>query len=129
MILGLDFHNVITQFPDQMSELADVIKKDGGKVFIISAITPEGLANHGGEEAYKAEIGKFGVKNDGIIIVVGAQEMFPRLKFVAIREKKVQVFVDDRPDIIKFLHEKGVCTLQIQKPLYVSKSKTITNLK
>ena len=124
MILGLDFHNVITQFPDEMSAMADAVTKDGGKVFIVSAITEKGLDEHGGEEAYKAEIAKFGVMNDGIVVVIGPNEMFPRLKYVAIRDKKIDVFIDDRPDIIKFLHEKGECAIQMPKPLYVPKKKS-----
>ena len=117
MTLGIDYHNVITQFPTEFLLLANAVKAEGGQVYIISAITEKGLVEHGGMEAYKAKIAHTNVPHDEICVVVGPSEMFPRLKFVECRKYGVDIFIDDREDIVKFLHAKGIVALKVPKPL------------
>ena len=116
MVLGLDYHNVLTQHPKELNELAHIVRKTGGKVFIISAITAVGLEKHGGEEAYKAEIAKLAKEFDEIVVVVGPVEMFPRMKYVAVRDKKVELMFDDLNAIVDFLHSKGEFAVRVPPP-------------
>ncbi len=120
MILGLDYYNVISQFPQECTDLAKTFLRDShndGRVYIISAVGKKRLDASGGMDGYRKEIEAFGVPCDEIIILYFENpDDVPHLKYMACLEKKVDLFIDDREDTVNYLHNKGIMALKMPKP-------------
>jgi len=115
--IGLDYYNVVTQFPDQCWELAWKVMVSGGEVYIISAVGHKRLKETGGLERYREEIEAWNIPNhETEIVVFDKEEDIPQLKLDVCKKYDIAIFIDDRPETVKLLHENGIMALLCPKP-------------
>lgn len=110
--LGLDFYNVITQFPNKFGSLADDILKAGGQVAIISAIGSKKLEEFGGLEKYREMIVRYNIPNTGIFILTVEPWIAPQAKLEECRRLNIDIMIDDRADIVDHLFTNGILALR-----------------
>lgn len=120
MKIGLDYYNTITQFPEIFYELSWRFygAPMGHDLYIVSAVGHKRLAKSGGLEKYREEIDAYKIGNTETIIVVFDDEKdIPQLKLDVCRKYKIDMFIDDRPETVKLLHENGIMALLMPKPM------------
>jgi len=120
MKIGIDFYNVITQYPKQMRELARSFLVAGNEVYIISAYGDRQLKKYDSSpKKYKEFIESYNVPCSGIKLVYFKDDdsLIPKMKYDVIKRLGIELMIDDRPETIKYLHERGICALQMLKPI------------
>ena len=124
MTLGLDYYNVITQFPDVCRELVKSQVLLGHKTFIISAVGDRRLKKVGGMEKYREEIDSFHIPStETIIVFFDHEDEIPTLKYKICKEKGIDLFIDDRPETVEYLHQNGLMALLLPKPVRPEKGR------
>ena len=120
MKVGIDFWNCITQFPDEYREFARSLMYGGAEVYIISAYGNRQLAKYDSDpEKYKASIESYAIPHSGIELVYFGDDdkKIPEMKYEVIMKLGISLMIDDRPSTIQYLHERGICALQMLKPI------------
>jgi hypothetical protein len=120
MKIGLDFWNVITQFPDQMKHLA-ASWFEGNEVYIISAVGDRAIKKYGSTiEEYKKHIESFGVANVGVeVLYFEKDDDIAQMKLEACKRLGIELFIDDRPGTVELLHRNGIVALLMPKPIKI----------
>lgn len=108
MILGLDYHDTISSYPDHFRFLARSVLAEGGQVHIISACS-EANANKYGKQIMRAK-----VPNTSIHMVVYEQHyQAPKLKLNLAKELGVTLMIDDRADTCALFAAHGIAALRV----------------
>lgn len=125
MKIGLDYFNVISQFPEVLQHLAEDWMASGHEVYIVSAVGHRRLEKSGGLENYKQEIRDYNIPNvETVIVVFDNEEEIPQRKLDVCKKHDINIFIDDRPETVKLLHENGIVALLMPKPIKILLPKT-----
>lgn len=110
-IIGFDYWQVISHYPEYFRELADMHREAGYGVVVISAVGKR-IAG-----TVDDDVRQLGFSNE--ICVYEVQFDHPRespaLKLAKCIELGVTVFYDDRADVCALLNANGIMTLQVPR--------------
>lgn len=112
MIVGFDYWQVISHYPDMMRHLAMMHHRNGDTVVIISAVG-------------KNRIGTVAraVKNKGFDpafynvfeVIFDDPSQSPELKLKMCKELNVELFYDDRDDVCRMLNKNGIVAMRVTR--------------
>ncbi len=111
MIVGFDYWQVISHYPDYFRQLADMHREAGWKVVIISAV---GDRTAGTVEADVRRLG-FSSAVPVYEVKFNHPRELPELKLAKCKELGVSVFYDDRDDVCALLQAHGIMTLRVTR--------------
>lgn len=110
-IIGFDYWQVISHYPEYFRELADMHREAGYGVVVISAV---GKRTAG---TVDDDVRQLGFSNE--ICVYEVQFDHPRespaLKLAKCKELGVSVFYDDRTDVCDLLGANGIMALRVSR--------------
>jgi len=117
MIIGFDYFHTINEFPELMSGLSLLFHNQGHKIIVVS-----GIANIHDEEEYGYKICKemdaFGFHFDKLRIVMFASPIeVPVLKLAVAQKEGINVFFDDRKDVVDHFNAFGVQAIWVKRSL------------
>lgn len=111
MIIGLDYWQVISHYPEYFNMLSWMLIIHGHEVHVISAVGK--THQHGSvKEAVDRHI--------GLYTAVHAVEFehpseSPELKLAKCQELGVEVFYDDRDDVCRLLNKHGILAMRVSR--------------
>jgi acid phosphatase class B len=109
VIVGFDYWQVLSHWPDQVTHLIEVHRRAGDQVHVISAVGP---ARAGTVED---EVRRLSSVPDVHEVVFRSPRESPYLKLAKCRELGVEVFYDDREDVCRLLAEHGILALRVPR--------------
>jgi len=118
VILGIDYYGTLQAHPI-LGSLAFHVLDSGGEVHVISAV------RIGNQERAERNIIKTGLTPH---VIVCAPKDAPRLKYEACKALRVDLFIDDDPEIVNYLNERSIISLLLVMPIgidYNSKRKPL----
>jgi hypothetical protein len=108
MTLGLDFYDTITSNIPRFRDLAKTILDGGGRVVIITAVTPSN------EKRVRLEISRSRIPFTEVeVVLYGKYSEIPKLKLEKCRLHKVDIMIDDHPNTCKCLSKYGYTALSV----------------
>lgn len=122
MIVGFDYWNVISHYPDLLSKL--IIRIDSmpdTEVHVISAIGKSRVGTIKGD-VFKA-ISKAGYLNPHRVVapenihevVFESPKESPELKLAKCKELGIEMFFDDRQDVVDLLNANGIIAFLVPR--------------
>jgi acid phosphatase class B len=115
MKVGFDFHNVLDAYPNQITDLMLRHKYYGDKVYVISAVG----RNRKGTVA--EQVHALTVYVDGIYEVAFTNpRQSPQLKVAQALELKLDIFYDDRQDVVDAMVEAGILCFKVPRLVKMS---------
>jgi acid phosphatase class B len=109
VIVGFDYWQVLSHYPDQVAHLMAVHEAAGDRVHVISAV---GEKRAGTVEAeVRAVTGVPEVHE----VVFSDPRQSPVLKLAKCQELGVEVFYDDREDVCRLLSRHGILALRVPR--------------
>ncbi|MBV1778716.1 hypothetical protein KRR55_06265 [Paeniglutamicibacter sp. ABSL32-1] len=111
MIVGFDYWQVISHYPEYFSRLAMMHQEAGDKVVVISAVGPKR------QGTVEAEVRQAGIPNSVLVheVLFDHPGESPALKLAACRGLGVSIFYDDRDDVCRLLNEHGILALRVPR--------------
>ena len=111
MIVGIDYWQVISHYPEYFSRLAMMRQEAGDKVVVISAVGGNRVGT------VEAEVRQLGFPNSVRVheVVFEHPGQSPALKLAKCLELGVKVFYDDRDDVCRLLNEHGILALRVPR--------------
>jgi hypothetical protein len=116
MIVGFDYFKTLTTHHKEFRPVARAILDAGGKVYVISA-----LSDQANREQYEKSLEKF-LKDtnfpysDFFVVVFpkGKEEdNIPYLKLEKCQDLGVEIYIDDREDVVELMAQNGIVGLKI----------------
>mgnify|MGYP000846217143 CR=1 FL=1 len=112
MIIGFDYWQVISHYPDELRHLAKMFTQYGDKLHIVSAVGKD-----------RAGTVARAVKNKGFDpklypvheVVFDSPAQSPELKLAKCRELGITMFFDDRDDVCKLLNANGIMAFRVTR--------------
>ena len=118
MVIGFDYFHTITDFPELMAGLAGMFRRQGDTVVIVS-----GIANTHDTEKYRmkimqecSEIYHFSY-DDLVIVTFSVPTEVPGLKLAVAKSRGIDLFLDDRKDVVDHLNAFGVNAIWVKRSL------------
>lgn len=116
MIVGFDYWQVLSHYPEQFSDLIRLHMNGGDHVHIISAI---GKGRIGTIEPEVRDIlgmwGKADYWPTVHEVVFDSPAQSPELKLAKCLELGITVFYDDRDDVCRLLNKNGILALRVTR--------------
>ena len=109
MIVGFDYWQVLSHYPERMAHLIDVHARAGDEVHVISAI---GRSRMGTVEREVRAITPHGTVHE---VVFRDPRESPFLKLAKCQELGIDVFYDDRDDVCRVLNRHGILALRVTR--------------
>ena len=109
MIVGFDYWQVLSHYPDRIGRLVDVHAQAGDEVHIVSAI---GRSRIGTIEQEVRAITPHGTVHE---VVFRDPRESPFLKLAKCQELGIEVFYDDRDDVCRVLNKHGILALRVTR--------------
>ena len=109
MIVGFDYWQVLSHYPDQMAHLIRMHDLVGDAVHVVSAI---GVSRIGTVEA---EVRAISAVPEVHEVVFAHPSEAPALKLAKCRELGIELFYDDREDVCRLLSDHGVLALRVPR--------------
>jgi acid phosphatase class B len=109
MIVGFDYWQVLSHYPDQIAHLMEVHARAGDTVHVISAI---GRGRIGTIEASVREHTEVARVHE---VVFTSPAESPVLKLAKCQELGIEVFYDDRADVCSLLNRNGILALRVPR--------------
>ena len=109
MIVGFDYWQVLSHYPERISHLIDVHEQAGDEVHVISAI---GRNRIGTVEREVRAITPHGTVHE---VVFRDPRESPFLKLAKCQELGIDVFYDDRDDVCRVLNKHGILALRVTR--------------
>ena len=109
MVVGFDYWQVLSHWPEQVRHLIDVHARVGDEVHVVSAI---GDGRRGTVEADVRAVSAVPAVHE---VVFADQGDAPALKLAKCRELGIAVFYDDREDVCRLLAEHGILALRVPR--------------
>jgi acid phosphatase class B len=109
MIVGFDYWQVLSHYPEQIRHLIDVHRLAGDEVHVVSAI---GRGRIGSIEREVRAITQHGTVHE---VVFRDPRESPYLKLAKCQELGVEVFYDDRDDVCRVLGAHGILALRVTR--------------
>ncbi|MDV7244820.1 MULTISPECIES: hypothetical protein [Rhodococcus] len=111
MVVGFDYWQVISHYPEYFRELADMHRSAGHDVVIISAV---GDRTAGTVERDVRTLG-FSTAIPVYEVRFDHPRQAPELKLDKCRELRVSVFYDDRDDVCRMMNAHGILALRVTR--------------
>ena len=116
MIIGFDYFKTLTTQWKVLKPIARSIKEEGGQVFVISAVSDQSDV-----EKYKKAMERFfndtgfPYTNFYVVIFPKGQEAdhIQFLKLEKAQELGVEIFFDDRRDVVELFAQSGIPAFQV----------------
>lgn len=112
MIVGFDYWQVISHYPDEMGEIADGLDHYGHKVHVISAI---GKTRVGTIAADVKDSWPGFSSEDVHEVVFKKSRESPGLKLAKCKELGITMFFDDRKDVCDLLNANGILAFLVPR--------------
>jgi acid phosphatase class B len=109
MIVGFDYWQVLSHYPERIAHLIAVHEQAGDEVHIISAI---GRSRVGTVEREVRAITSHGTVHE---VVFRDPRESPFLKLAKCQELGIEVFYDDRDDVCRVLNKHGILALRVTR--------------
>lgn len=110
LIIGLDYWQVCSHYPDYFRQLAQMHIDAGDEVHIISAV---GRLKAG---SVAPSVEELQIPNTSVCEVQFKNPAHsPQLKLEKCKELGVTVFYDDRSDVCELLADNGILTMQVAR--------------
>ena len=109
MIVGFDYWQVLSHYPDRIGHLVDVHAQAGDEVHIVSAI---GRSRIGTVEQEVRAITLHGTVHE---VVFRDPRESPFLKLAKCQELGIEVFYDDRDDVCRVLNKHGILAMRVTR--------------
>jgi acid phosphatase class B len=109
MIVGFDYWQVLSHYPDRIGHLVDVHAQAGDEVHIVSAI---GRSRIGTVEQEVRAITLHGTVHE---VVFRDPRESPFLKLAKCQELGIEVFYDDRDDVCRVLNKHGILAMRVAR--------------
>lgn len=112
MVVGFDYWQVVSHFPQYFSHLAMAHKEQGAEIVIISAVGKDRAGT------VKAEVDKIGTFPNSVKVyevVFDDPSQSPELKLAKCQELGVSVFYDDRDDVCRMLNKHGILAMRVTR--------------
>jgi acid phosphatase class B len=109
MVVGFDYWQVLSHWPEQMGHLIDLHERAGDEVHVISAI------GHGRRGTVEREVRAVSPVPTVHEVVFTSPREAPALKLAKCQELRIEVFYDDRDDVCRLLAEHGILALRVPR--------------
>jgi acid phosphatase class B len=109
MIVGFDYWQVLSHYPERIAHLIEVHEHAGDEVHIISAI---GRSRIGTVEQEVRAITPHGTVHE---VVFRDPRESPFMKLAKCQELGIEVFYDDRDDVCRVLNKHGILALRVTR--------------
>jgi acid phosphatase class B len=109
MIVGFDYWQVLSHYPEQVSHLMSVHERAGDTVHVVSAV---GASRVGTVE--REVRGHTGVAEVHEVVFRHPRES-PVLKLAKCQELGIEVFYDDREDVCRLLNRNGILAFRVPR--------------
>lgn len=112
MIVGFDYWQVISHFPEQIEATMGALDNDGHEVHVISAIGKDRVGTiPGNVRAYIPWLPDSRIHE----VVFNDPKQSPELKLAKCQELGLTVFYDDRDDVCRLLNKNGILALRVTR--------------
>ena len=108
MIVGFDYWQVLSHYPDRIGHLMEV-HEQAGDVHVISAI---GRGRIGTIEREVRVITPYGTVHE---VVFRDPRESPYLKLAKCQELGIEIFYDDRDDVCRVLNRHGILAMRVTR--------------
>ncbi len=109
MIVGFDYWQVLSHYPEQVAHLMAVHDRAGDRVHVVSAV---GQKRAGTVEAEVRAVTDVPEVHE---VVFSDPRQSPVLKLAKCRELGIEVFYDDREDVCRLLSRHGILALRVPR--------------
>jgi acid phosphatase class B len=109
VIVGFDYWQVLSHYPEQIAHLIEVHDAVGDEVHVISAIGRGRIGTIEGEVRAITPIPRVHE------VVFDHPKQSPSLKLAKCRELGIEVFYDDRDDVCRLLSRSGVLAMRVPR--------------
>jgi len=109
MIVGFDYWQVLSHYPDQFRHLIELHAVAGDVVHVVSAIGP---GRRGTVEDQVSAISTIPVVHE---VVFGHPRESPVLKLAKCQELGIELFYDDREDVCALLNRHRILALRVPR--------------
>lgn len=111
MIVGFDYWQVISHYPEYFRSLALMHQEAGYEVVVISAVGSKRKGTVG------ADVRQAGLPNGVRVheVVFDHPSQSPKLKLAKCRELGVGIFYDDRDDVCRRLNAHGILSMRVTR--------------
>lgn len=109
MIVGFDYWQVLSHYPEQFRHLIEIHERARDEVHVISAI---GRGRIGTIEGEVRAITPVGTVHE---VVFKDPRESPYLKLAKCQELGIEVFYDDRDDVCRVLNKHGILAMRVTR--------------
>ena len=109
MIVGFDYWQVLSHYPERISHLIDVHEQAGDEVHVISAIGRNRIGT------VEREVRAITPHTEVHEVVFRDPRESPFLKLAKCQELGIDVFYDDRDDVCRVLNKHGILALRVTR--------------
>ena len=109
MIVGFDYWQVLSHYPERISHLIDVHEQAGDEVHVISAIGRNRIGT------VEREVRAITPHAEVHEVVFRDPRESPFLKLAKCQELGIDVFYDDRDDVCRVLNKHGILALRVTR--------------
>ena len=109
MIVGFDYWQVLSHWPEQMRHLIEVHERAGDEVHVVSAL---GRRRYGTVEREVRRISPVPAVHE---VVFEHSREAPELKLAKCQELGIELFYDDRDDVCRMLTTHGILGLRVPR--------------
>jgi acid phosphatase class B len=109
VIVGFDYWQVLSHYPDQISHLMELHALAGDPVHVVSAIGRGRIGTVAAEVRAVTDIPQVHE------VVFAHPRESPILKLAKCRELGIEVFYDDREDVCRLLNASGILALRVTR--------------
>lgn len=112
MIVGFDYWQVLSHYPEHISELIYALNEHGAEVHIISAIGKQRI----GTIAADVHKHMYDFPDSAIHeVVFDKPAQSPELKLAKCKELGITMFFDDRDDVCALLNANGIVAMRVTR--------------
>lgn len=117
MIIGFDYFKTLTTHHKVFKPLARAIIETGGKVYIISALSDQAdKANY--EKSLEKFLTDINFPYTSFVVVVFPKgqedDNIPFLKLEKAQELEIELYIDDREDVVELMSQNGIVGLLVK---------------
>ena len=109
MIVGFDYWQVLSHYPEQVRHLMEIHASAGDAVHVVSAIGPSRVGTVSGEVRALTSVPTVHE------VVFRHPKESPVLKLAKCSELGIELFYDDREDVCRLLNRHGILALRVPR--------------
>ena len=109
MIVGFDYWQVLSHYPEQIRHLMQLHAINGDKVHVVSAVGKDRAGT------VKDAVHSICLIPDVHEVVFDHPSQSPELKLAKCLELGITVFYDDRDDVCRLLNKNGIMALRVTR--------------